>query len=575
MLTMRPLFLLFALFLAALQLSFAHDADRHEKIWGAFVYTLHGDNTPHTSFESRTLTPLGAYQLFGAGYAIRDLYITTSSFNATEFSHQVSGISEYNLVNDEIDILSTTDQFVSASAQAFMQGLYPPMGETYGSIVYDSSQSVNGTMIDYPLDGYQYSNVITAGPGDPASIYVAGHASCPSYSKLQLHYFGTPYVHNVIEETAPFYADLCARMLCAVLPSESVNYRNAQYISDYLQYEYIHNSTARNMLLPQDLDHARYLADQLVFAQNGYVEPEGSKDGKVNLNAYAGKTLAYYVVEALENNIHTQGATNKMTLLFGSVEPMVAFQSLLRLPSENQPNFYGRPNHGASLVIELFSWESDPMAPYPSHDTEFMVRFLLRNSTDAWDLSTPFIPYPMFGFSPSQTVMRYKEFLSYLIDDMVGVSSWCTTCSSSSVFCSAYTSGRDPYRDSPGSPRGMKPISAGVIGFFVGICALGIFIALLPCCGAKRLLDVLCFGYRGKGRRSSRTNSQTTWPMSPGAQSSTVCDDRSESVELSNRPKSNSSNGAPDAYLANPTRESDGESLTSPAIQPVKVREVV
>lgn len=573
---MRSYLSLFALLFTALQLSSAQD-DRQEKIWGAFVYTLHGDRTPYTSLKSRTLTPLGAYQLFGAGYAIRDRHITASTLNTSEPSHQISGISEFSLVNDEIEILSTTEQFVSASAQAFVQGLYPPAEELYEDTVpYDNSRFLNGTIMDYPLGGYQYSNIIAAGPKDPTSIYVSGHAACPSLAHDQSNYFESTEVRHIIEQTAPFYADLCTRVLCSVLPSETVNYYNAHYISDYLHYEYIHNTTARDMILPQDLDHARYLANQLVFAQNGHLNPSESENKSEDLDAIAGKTLAYYVVEALERNIHTQGAMNKISLVFGSVEPMVAFYSLLGLPSSEQSNFYGSPNLGASLALELFSWESDPLAPYPTSDTDLMVRFILRNETDSWDISAGFIPYPMFGFSPSQTVLPYKEFLSNLINNMMGVSSWCRTCSSSSVFCTAYTTYTDPYGDPYDTNKGMTPIIAGVIGFIVGFCVLAIAFILISHCGLKRLVKNLCSGFRCKGRRrSNNTNTHATWPASPGTQNSTFRDVQSENVELSNRSKFSSDNGAPDAYLANPTRESDRESFIDPTTRLVTFREVV
>ncbi|KAL1953879.1 hypothetical protein VTO42DRAFT_2065 [Malbranchea cinnamomea] len=563
--------------LAVLHLSYAQDAPQ-EKVWGVFMYTLHGDRTPLSSLGSGTLTPLGAYQLFGAGYAVRSLYVSPSTVNATDSTRQISGISEYSLVNDEIEILSTTEQFVSASAQAFMQGLYPPLEELSDDRIYlDDYRIVNGTLMDYPLRGYQYSSIVTAGPEDPVSIQVAGHSYCPSHAELQSQYLGSTDARQVVAETAPFYADLYDRVLHGVFTNETVNYYNAHHISDYLDYQYIHNSTARRLISPEDLDRVHYLADRLVFAANSNETVLESKAENENIKGIAGKTLAYYIVQALDRNIRTRGARNKLSLGFGSVEPMVAFHSLLGLPSPRQPNFYSRPNHGASLIIELFSWELNPLASYPTSKRDLMVRFLLRNGTDPWDLSTDIIPYPMFGLGPNHTAMPYREFLDRLIDMMMGPYAWCRACSSTSIFCSAYTSGADSHNRTLNARRGMRPIVAGVIGFIVGFIALLLILVLISCCGFRSIVNCVCSGFRRKRKDpgSAYSNSQVGWPASPSAQSSTVCNDQAESMELSTRVKSHSSYDSPVAYLANPTRENDADSLIHFRIQPVKPHEVV
>jgi hypothetical protein len=93
-----------------------------EQLLSSVIFTTYGDRTPFILPIEPILTPLGASQLYNVGSAFRNRYI--SSENGTNVdSTGIMGISPYVLDNSQIAILSTQDQYVVASASAFMQGL--------------------------------------------------------------------------------------------------------------------------------------------------------------------------------------------------------------------------------------------------------------------------------------------------------------------------------------------------------------------------------------------------------------------------------------------------------------------
>lgn len=106
-------------------------------IWSSVVFTYHGEVTP--TFQDATtpfLTPLGANQLYNSGSIVRDRYLNSTATQIT-LGVPINGLSDQHIVNNQMQIWSTSDEFVIGSAQAFMQGLYPPVsgaGQGTGSV---------------------------------------------------------------------------------------------------------------------------------------------------------------------------------------------------------------------------------------------------------------------------------------------------------------------------------------------------------------------------------------------------------------------------------------------------------
>ncbi|EEQ88917.1 hypothetical protein RJZ56_004967 [Blastomyces dermatitidis] len=442
-----------------------------EKIWSSVVYTFYGEHSPHALPYPITLTPLGAQQLVEVGSTFRGRYLDN-------VETRIGGLSLHMLVPGEITVLARTEPAAVASAEAFMQGFYPPVPNSSGNTTSrDLADMVNGTAVDFPLNGYQYPQILTLGFRDPSSVYIAGQVNCVAYGAVLLEWLTSDEARSMDAQSSAFYSDVYSRALQGVFAREDVSFLTAFPIYEYLNYQHIHNSTAQSVISLDDVNNARYLADKWVSVANGNTEAggsDGTEDHKIL--SVAGQTLARFVVSAFETNYRTGGTEGKLSLLFGSFEPMVAFAFLSKLASDRQRNFYGLPNPGASIVFELFSMESNSSADEYPLSTDLMVRFFLRNGTDASDASTPLVSYPLFGRGPEQPGMPYQEFKDEMVNIMMSVSEWCLTCGGdTSVFCPAYAP--DSRNNGRAGPRSLRPAVAGVIGAVVGLIVAGLIVA--------------------------------------------------------------------------------------------------
>lgn len=403
-----------------------------EHILAAVIFTASGQSSSLLSEESSPLlTPFGAQQLFGAGVAIRDRYVAKSS-DGIVVNTPIVGISPDQLDNEEISVASLSEELSFASTQAFMQGLYPPLDlleiekRTFG--YHDST---NRTRITYPLDGYQYANIATFGPQDPSFIELAGNLECPLYDSIKTALLHDDDMKSLQIEADAFYSDISARIMNGMISESKLHVLNADRVWQVLDSLSVYGEVYPE-ITPSDLLQARHFADKITFALNSrpiYTASHG------RTREVAGKTLARAIAKALELNFETRGRKNKLSLMFGHVDPMMAFSSVAGLASDHQENFYGMPNPGASMVIELFSRETGTLGSYPESTNDLLVRFLLRNGTNAADPDNKYVPYPMFGLSPSNTVMPYNEFINRMKAISMNVAEWCSFCDSQAAFC--------------------------------------------------------------------------------------------------------------------------------------------
>lgn len=470
-----------------------------EQVWAVFAYTLHGDSIPNALPRPRALTPFGASELYAAGSAFRDRYVAIHS-NGSGVGTRISNLSPYALEAEEVSVLSRTDQPAVASAQAFFQGLYPPLGQVYDGEFYDPTFVLaNGSLSRAPLNGYQYPQVITVGLADPRSIIVDGQFECTLHEVADLEYKFSPEVQELTQESETFYSRLYNQSLRGVYDLSSANYANAFFISEFLEYELLHNKTLLSHLKREDIERARWYADRYMYATNGNVS--SSKLGVSNdIRTIAGRTLASHVLEAFDTNIQYRGANSKMNLVFGGSEPAVALASLMQLASSSQENFYSRPDLGASLIFELFSLEAGAAPTYPDQ-SQLYVRFLLRNGTGT---SAEFRSYPFFGHGPSNDAIPYSEFRAQMEKFALGsTQQWCLECGSSAVFCSG-AMGKAKKTSTSGNR--LSPAIAGVIGTVVTIVALAlaaILIFLVRGFRMRRMRRSSAGGFKGNSKMAS------------------------------------------------------------------------
>lgn len=173
---------------------------------GAFAFIRTGERTPILRPGVPSLTALGAQQMVQLGQNFRTRYIAGNSPNGFGIQH-IPNMSQNTLDNNQILIQTLDQPHLVASAQAFMQGLYPPTsiangngtGSAVGGLLSD------GRAIDYPLNGYQYANIQTFGPQDPGSIFISGADSCPTAKRDAMMYFTTSKFMDTLKSTKDFY----------------------------------------------------------------------------------------------------------------------------------------------------------------------------------------------------------------------------------------------------------------------------------------------------------------------------------------------------------------------------------
>ena len=123
------MFALFAAFLAVFLLptpTLAQDDSKYT-VWGSVIFSRTGERTPAILGDIPTqLTALGAQQQFGAGSFFRDRYL--ESFGSTNGldSAPIVGLNANTPDVRQIYVAALDMQSTVASAQAFMQGFYPP-----------------------------------------------------------------------------------------------------------------------------------------------------------------------------------------------------------------------------------------------------------------------------------------------------------------------------------------------------------------------------------------------------------------------------------------------------------------
>jgi len=187
---------------------------------------------------------------------------------------------------------------------------------------------------------------------------------------------------------------------------------------------------------------------------------------------------------------------------------MASFAALAGLTSDQNAIFYSVPPFGSSYIFELVSMvpEGNVDTGYPDA-SDMYVRFYFQNGTDKYSRA---IEYPLFGRSPSQTLIPYSEFVAGISKfSLSGVKEWCETCGSYSIFCPAYTSDDDSAARGKAGHHAVSPTVAGVIGALVALAVAAILFGLLMALtglrvhrqGRKRRSDLA--GFKGSQKLAS------------------------------------------------------------------------
>ncbi|KAL4968759.1 uncharacterized protein BDV14DRAFT_187543 [Aspergillus stella-maris] len=490
----------FSLSVAPVAAEEIHQQTQHT--WAVYAYTTNGESIPKVFPRPRALTAYGAHQLESAGIAFRNRYVSMA--HATEMgSTKIENLSPYLLDNDDVKIGATADAAVLVSAQAFMQGAYPPLDTSFNSSIYNAElELADGSMISAPLGGYQYAPIVSHGVSDPQSLALSAQALCPRHAYANIEYIASEEYRETYEESAPFYNRLHDLALSRYFDAAASSYANATSIWEYLAYQAMHNDSLLDTISKEDVKLARGYADKYVFATNGGTSaPIAAEDE--DIRAIAGSGLASSILNAFDNTIEGRGAYGKVTLGFGSDKTALSFISLLGLPSIQYPNFYSLPNPGASIVLELYSYENKTYPTYPDPANMF-VDFWFRNGT-----GSKFIPYPFWGLGNGFYGMHFNEFKAEMQRlALRSASDWCQRCNSTAVFCSGVDgpSRQGIYR-AHRNRDGLSLAVAGVIGAAVTIGVLTLAaVAAFFCSRTKKVRKPSFGGFKGSSKMVSDTD---------------------------------------------------------------------
>ncbi|TID21565.1 phosphoglycerate mutase-like protein [Venturia nashicola] len=507
---------MFALYVALLAAVWASSMDRVEAqnhtIHASVIFARTGDRTPFLSAGTPHLTSLGAQQMSSLGQYFRRRYIASAPESPLEGAAVLTGLSSWNLDNEQVFVQTIDTMYTAQSATAFMQALYPPHTLRNSTATYLDPSSIlsDSTYLEAPLNGYQYAMINTVSQYDPYSAYLDGATGCPNLDNSALQYYVSEEFNTTNARTTTMYQSIGHAMLEGVLPQIDWSYANAYLIWDYVTYQNNHDPASKAILdspgYRGDIDQMGALASKKQARIYGDLTPSYALPGD-RIRATAGKTLAARMVGMLLDNIASLGRANKLNLFVGEYPPMLSLFSLLGLAQVDE-KFKHIPPFASAIALELFSWAGNGTTEtngdglnYPDQNS-LWVRFLYVNGSLTSDNSDQSIKsYPLFQRGPSETDMKWTEFKALMSKFMMSeVSDWCIHCNSQSVFCPALIDAKtsSSMGSSSNSKKGsnMTPQVAGVIGAAVTIGTFAIALALAMLFGGIRFFRV------DKGKKS-------------------------------------------------------------------------
>lgn len=122
-------------------------------VLASVVFLRSGERTPLIFNNAPpTLTSLGAQQAYNAGSFLRDRYVSSTSSRSGVDKAPLRGLSANSFDPAEVYILAQDTHPTSATAQAFMQGFYPPflLSGTTAGLIDPSSVLANESYVRLP-----------------------------------------------------------------------------------------------------------------------------------------------------------------------------------------------------------------------------------------------------------------------------------------------------------------------------------------------------------------------------------------------------------------------------------------
>lgn len=431
-----------------------------QRVLGTYIFQRHGDRSTPKILPPTLLSDLGYSEMVMTGQLFHDRYISPSS------PLQIEGISTQIVNLTQVLASAPLDDVIQNSGQAFLQGLYPPVG----NIATETLR--NGSTIEAPLNGYQLIPMMTVQTGSDSenNPWLESTTSCYLATLSSNEYYYSVQYQDLLSSTRQLYQSV-APLVDGVFSSSELNYKNAYTIWDLLNVAFIHNSTST--FNPAGILSDSNMHELLVLANTH--EYNLAYNDSSPIRGIAGMTLAGQVLAALNSTI-TSGGSSKLNVQFGSYATFLSYFGLAGLPSEN-PAFYGIPNYASSMVWELVT-NTPASVGWPS-ESDINVRFWFHNGTSI-EGSTHLQQYPLFG--QGNLEIPWSEFVAKTTPiATTSQQQWCQVCGNSTGIC-APSAGGPPSSDAAPTcleSHGMSLGDAGVIGAMVTLGVIGLLTAFV------------------------------------------------------------------------------------------------
>ena len=119
-------------------------------VLSSVVFIRSGERSPmNLGFVPSSLTSLGAQQAYTAGTFFRDRYVSSATPASNANKAPLRGLSANSYDPRQMYILAQDTHSTAATAQAFMQGFYPPyvLNESTAALVDPSSVLANQSYV--------------------------------------------------------------------------------------------------------------------------------------------------------------------------------------------------------------------------------------------------------------------------------------------------------------------------------------------------------------------------------------------------------------------------------------------
>ncbi|KAG8989502.1 hypothetical protein FRB94_014322 [Tulasnella sp. JGI-2019a] len=249
--------------------------------------------------------------------------------------------------------------------------------------------------------GYQFVSVQTVDPN--YALYMDGTTDCSALTAADNALYADPTFIAVAQNNSGFLEGL----------KQYVGDRPTLFsdmIYDYMNVQYIHNATFRQVVEAPTMAQVRTLANWNQWAS--YSSPTMG-----DVRNIGGQTMLSEILE-LTNRFADSNDSLKFALYGGSYKPFISLFQLFNV-TQYHPELEGIVNYAAAISLEIREFAN---ATVPN---EYYIRFNFKNGTDDAD----FKPYPMLGRPDGQYDVPLSEFRTALSPYAISQPmTWCTLC---------------------------------------------------------------------------------------------------------------------------------------------------